>query len=391
MKHSPIYSASQSPETKESAETLQHFSTDSSTNPWQSAKDAIASLIEARKEQGVQVAVYHQGHLVIDFASGYLDSERTRPVTPRSLFPVFSVTKGITSTLVHILAERGDLSYDMLLSDVWPEFSGHGKERITLAQVLGHSSGLHMMPQGLNRRILTDWRKMCEAIAMQAPLYPPGTETDYHPITFSWLVGETLQRVTGKPFEQILQEEIRAPLGIEDLYVGLPDGLDSRVATMLDLHDPPATPVTEPAPVPPWMKPLGLIPNHLEFRQACLPGVSGIMSARAIARHYAALLPEGIEGLRLLSPARVQAATVRQYPTLPQPPGQRPRGLGYQLGTPTDAMGSDRAFGHDGHGGAIGYADTALGIAVGITRSTLNTAPLALEISTIIRNACPPA
>lgn len=341
-----------------------------------SLQQTIQSLVEQLTtngpERGLQVAVYHEGKLVVDAWAGIANHETGQPVAGDTLFPVFSVSKGIAATVIHRLVERQILSYDMPIASVWPEFAAHGKERITLRQGLSHTAGLPYMPSGIGLSALENWNQMCAAIAELAPAWPAGSRAEYHAITYGWIVGEVACRATNRSFPELLQEEITGPLGIEDLYMGIPDAMESRVA-LLEEYNPDFVPPddSQPQSVPGWAQPLHAMMNRPDMRRACLPASSGIMSARALARHYAALLPGGVEGVELLSPERVREATSWQKLAAPAE-GYSNILLGYHPMGSFEAGEAVTRFGHGGYGGAVGFADSELLLAVGVTKNLFN-------------------
>ena len=324
----------------------------------------LERLICEGRERGVQVAAYVDGKLVVDAWAGLANSALGRPVNGDTLFPVFSTTKGIAATLIHLLVERGKMDYETRIAEVWPEFGVNGKEKITLRHALDHTSALLYMPAEITPANLGDWDAVCAAIARLKPAWEPGTRAEYHAVTYGWLVGEVARRVDGRPFGQLLEEEICRPLGTHDLFVGIPDEVESRVAILEEISDePPYEPdPAQPQAVAPWMVPLHAWMNQPAARRACLPASNGIMNARSIARHYAALLPGGVDGVELLPPERIRLATQFQGTTFPMRRG------GYHF------YGEYRenrqpAFGHNGHGGSLGFADPHHRLAVGLTKN----------------------
>ena len=297
-----------------------------------------------------------------------------------TLFTVYSAGKPLVSTCVHLLAERGRPDYDAPVAAYWPAFAANGKERVTVRHALTHRAGVPLPPRGTatTPAELCDWEGMCAAIAALAPLWAPGTRMGYHALTFGWILGEVVRRVDGRPFGRFVQEELCRPLGLAgQLYFGLPDAEAARVATA-DLGPPGAAP---PAPdslaVQALPLPLRRIFNRPDVRRACIPAINGLMTARALAGHYAALIGTGANGVRLLPPERVAAATV----PLPDEPDvvwgiTAARALGYLLGGPEadpfapDVGGRRSAFGYPGIGGSIGFADPEYGLAVGIVMTT---------------------
>jgi len=333
-------------------------------------------------ERGIQVTAYQNGRVVADACSGVASVETGQPVNAATLFPVFSVTKGIAATMVHRLVERGLLADEQPIAEIWPEFAANGKARITLRQGLNHSCGVPHMPPAIDFADLADWSRICSAVAQLTPIWPPGSRAEYHAITYGWIVGEPACRAAGRSFEQLLEDEIRVPLGIDDLYVGIPDEVESRVAWLEEANPapPPADP-SQPSSVPGWLGPLHAFMNRPDMRRACLPASSGIMSARAIARHYAALLPGRVDGIELLSPDRVRAARTPQGLSAPDGEPAIWPALGYQLQEAYSVPGSpDKAFGHGGYGGSMGLADPERGIAFGLTKNRLHAEGTALRV-----------
>lgn len=139
------------------------------------------------------------------------------------MFCTFSTTKGITATAIHLLAEQEKLNYENPIAKFWPEFASHGKDKITIRHALTHTAGMPHMPEGVKPEDLCNWDKMCRLIADLDPLSPPGSQFMYHAMTYGWLLGEVARRADGRPIERIVQEDICAPLGIRDLYFGIPE------------------------------------------------------------------------------------------------------------------------------------------------------------------------
>lgn len=342
----------------------------------------LRGAVETGRENGIQVAVYHKGKLVVDAWAGTIGPASSLPVTGDTLFPVFSCGKAVASTVIHILAERGLLDYDALVARYWPEFAQNGKEGITLRHVLAHTSGLPQMPDGIGLKDSADWDTMCGAISRMKPISKPGERQEYHAISFSWLVGEPARRVTGRSFPQLIKDEICRPLKRNDIFIGLPDDVAAPVAILAEPDAKPLLPNPSGADtIPVWIQPLHAWMNREDARRACVPGSNGIASARGLAAHYAALLPEGLNGVRLISPERLALALE------PQPPsdleGYAPRGLGYALAGNYPQTG----FGHGGYGGANGFADPQTGLAAGITKNLYSPQGIQGEVCDAIRTA----
>jgi len=354
-------------------------------------QNILNNLVNEGRERGAQVAAYADGRLIVDVWAGVADARTGRPVDGDTLFPVFSTTKGIMATIIHRLVEGGALDYEMRIADAWPEFAANGKARITLRQALNHTAGIHLLPGAITAADLGDWDKVCALVADLAPQWPPGTQQEYHAVTFGWILGETARRVTGRPVVQLLRDEILIPLGVEDIFIGIPDKVESRVAVLEEYgcnEDRPLPDTNAWQSVPACMLPLYRWMNTREAHLACSPASNGIMSARAIARHYAALLPEGVDGVALLPPERVAAATVLQRPDNSAPETDPPMhvGLGYHLGEPGTAMGTGQTvFGHSGAGGSVGFADPEYRLAFAFTRNLLSDANTAITLADELR------
>jgi len=337
-------------------------------------------LIAEGSECGIQVAAYHHGKLRVNAVAGLSDRGSHTAVTPDTLFPVFSVTKGIAASVIHRLAERGLLHYDLPLAQTWPEFAVHGKEAITLREALFHATGLPHMPEGVSIEDLENWDLMCSKMAEMAPLWPPGSRIEYHPITYAWLIGEVACRATGKSFRQLFEEEIRAPLKEDGLYIGIPKSLTQPIAVLEDdpavFPDPIIPPPRTPEVVPARFGSLSSLMNRRDAQESCVPATSGLFTALGGARHYAALLDH-----TLLSEHQLSLATQSQSPRRPIGEFPTDRALGYRLGTsPVGSM----TYGHGGHGGSNAFADPANGLAVAIFKNRLNQGDSTGEILTEI-------
>jgi CubicO group peptidase (beta-lactamase class C family) len=345
-------------------------------NANEQVQDVLNRLVQDGPEVGLQVAAYLNGKLVIDAWAGVAHPSTGRPVTADSLFVAASCTKGIVTTCIHMLADRGALDYDRPICHYWPEFAARGKEKVTVRHALTHQAGIPQMPEMTSPLIMCDWDAMCAAIADLEPLWDPGTKTGYHALTFGWILGEVLRRVDGRPIAQFVQEEICRPLGMDDIYIGITDAVEHRVAPPIIPPPPPDAPPWPPGllflkAIPPSI--LALPPDVLRaVNRASIPASHGFMTARALARHYAALAQGGeLDGVRLVTRERITIATELQTEAfdevLHQIPYPRPirKALGFWLGgarTPAHtywgAMGlKATSFGHPGMGGMIAFAD----------------------------------
>ncbi len=340
---------------------------------------ALDELIASGVESGLQVAAYHHGELVVDTWAGLADVESGRPVDGGTLFTSFSCTKGVTATAVHILVERGVLSYDEPIAAHWPEFARRGKQHATIRHALTHRVGVPHMPDGVTPESMSHWDGMCEAIAALEPLWEPGARTGYHAYTFGWILGEVIRRADGRPINQFVQEEICGPLGLDGIHLGIDDATEPRVATLVDGPRPADAPAAPPdaliaRAIPPAVGILAEPYNNPVVRRAALPAHGGLMNARSLARLYAALAAGGeLDGARILPADRVRTATRLQTDDLDLAIQQPVRkALGYFQSGAISAMGPRMtAFGHPGAGGAIGFADPEHEFAFALTKSSL--------------------
>src|SRR4029453_1644893 len=196
-----------------------------------SVQKAVDAAIREGGEIGLQVAAYVNGELVVDVWGGLADETTGRKVDGETLFPVFSVTKALTATGLHIPAERGLVDYDTPIAHYWPEFAAQGKDKGTVRDALTHRIGIPQMPEGVTPEQMCDWDWMVQRLADPKPLFAPGTKSAYLAYTFGWIIGEVVRLTDPKkrPFGRFVQENICTPLGIDNLWIGIPDVVEPRV------------------------------------------------------------------------------------------------------------------------------------------------------------------
>lgn len=326
-------------------------------------QDVLDELVSTGAETGLQVAVHHRGHRVVDAVAGVTDG---RPVTSETLFFSFSTAKGVAALIAHLLVGKGLIGYDTPVAEVWPEFGVHGKESATLRHVLTHTVGVPAMPGGLGPADLSDWPRVCAAIASAEPRWRPGTRTGYHSFTFGFLVGEIARRVTGRPVGRLLHDWVAAPLGITgELYFGAPPTEFARLARLEDAEPHPAEHDTILAP---WeQRPRASMGNDPDFVQTDVPSV-GTFTAQGIATVYAAIL----DG-RLITADQLAELSAVAFEGTDQVFGNLARlALGYPLGRiGAPANEAPTTFGWPGGGGSYAYADPATGTSFAVTKNRL--------------------
>jgi CubicO group peptidase (beta-lactamase class C family) len=341
-----------------------------------------------RTTGGAAVAVYHRGELVVDLWGGVRTGRQ--PWQRDTLAMCFSTTKGVISTALHLLADRGEIDYDALVATYWPQFAQHGKERVTVRHVLTHSAGLHRIRTLVDHaERMLDWEYMVAALERAEPAYEPGTRHGYHALTYGWLAGELIRRVSGRPVARFVADELARPLGLDGLYVGCPPEQRGRVAPLAPMAgglgrrlglDPGAVmggpvgqiPSLLRLPVSPRRFANALLPRGIEdvlwgpeVMDAEIPAANGFFTARSLARLYALLAHGGeLGGVRLLSPQTLEKIAVVQSRgpdlVLILPMGWR---LGYH-GAFTTRGTVPGAFGHFGFGGSGGWADPGRDLAL---------------------------
>jgi CubicO group peptidase (beta-lactamase class C family) len=348
------------------------------TDVQKQVQETIDELVESGAETGVQVAVYRNGELVVDAVAGVADPATGRLVTSDTPFYNYSIGKGATATVAHVLAQRGLFGYDTPIVELWPEFGAHGKHAVTVRHVLTHSAGVPGIPLDTTAEDLCDWNKMCAAIADAELWWEPGTKVGYHAYTFGYLVGEIVRRATGKPISQVLREDVATPLKVADeLYFGMPESEHSRLARLEDEEGGPFEVSSMPEDLPMFKAgpatvfPTAQFGNRTDILAADIPA-GAKTSARAIARMYAALLGE-VDGVRLISPERLRQVTAVAMSGVDEVFGNPSSwALGYSVGLP-GSTAHDSAFGMGGAGGSFAYGDTATGVAFGLTKNRLSS------------------
>lgn len=348
-------------------------------------------LVADGREIGVQVTAYLGDELVVDCWSGHSDAAGT-PVTGDTLFNVFSVSKALTATAVHVQAERALLDYEAPIARYWPEFAASGKDAITVAHVLTHCSGLMQMPADIQVDQMCDWDWMVTWLAAQPPMFTPGTQSGYQSLSFGWLLGEVVRRTDpqGRPFGVFVREEILLPLGAPDFWLGIPAPQAPRIAILDDsavqvVPDGTLYRVTCPLQVDLMPEPF----SRPAVQQACIPAVGGISNARSQARLFAMLANGGqFQGHRILSADRVARFSQPRPDFGPDPVffGMNvPIGLGgYWLGgdnPPISAPRNPRALCHPGMGGSLGWADPDRRLAIAFCHNRMFDAHIVADDS----------
>ena len=341
-------------------------------------RNAFAANFEQHGDVGAAFCLYHRGEKVVDLWGGVADVETGRPWTEDSIVLVFSSTKGATAVCAHLLAQRGELDLDAPVAEYWPEFAAAGKQDIPVRWLLSHEVGLPVFDNPMSAEEWLAWDPPVKALAAQRPVWEPGTAHGYHAGTYGWLVGEVVRRISGKSVGTFFADEVAGPLGL-DFWIGLPESEESRVVPMIgiDLQDGAVDEqalterrrtLLETARAPDSLlnRPSTTTApdmNSRAFHAAEIPAGNGITDARSLARMYASLIGDGVDGVRLLNDETVARATTEQASGRDEVMGITTRfGLGFSLDR---TYGGEGAFGHGGAGGSLGVADPQAEIAFG--------------------------
>lgn len=179
-------------------------------------------------ELGAAVSIWQNGKSIVDLHGGFCDAAREKPWAADTLVLIWSATKGPGSACVLHTLQENKIDISQRVADFWPEFAQAGKEKITFAQLLSHSAGLAALDRPVD---ILDYAAVIEAIEVQMPNWPPGTTHGYHARTFGFLLDEIVRRIAGKTLPEYWHEVFAEPLGL-DLWIGLPEKENSRVATI---------------------------------------------------------------------------------------------------------------------------------------------------------------
>jgi CubicO group peptidase (beta-lactamase class C family) len=368
---------------------------------FEGVREAFARNFVEHGDVGAGCAVYVDGRQVVDLWGGVADAATEAPYEEDTLQLVFSSTKGATALCANLLAQRGELDVDAPVTEYWPEFGQAGKGEVPVRWLLCHKGGLPYVAAPMTLEQSLAWEPPVEALAAQAPEWEPGTAHGYHAVTYGWLVGEVIRRVTGKSTGTFFAEEVAGPLGLE-FWIGLPEAEQARVAPLtnrgLNRRRPPTTdgagmeaeePQTLTEVIEQLLGPGSLLLKALhgttdpsgdgnftgegvfnkpEVRAAEIPSANGVTNARSLARMYAATIGtvEGGPSSPLLSAEqRAKATELQTHGADSVLVFATTFGLGYMLSSPFSPYGGPQGFGHSGAGGSVGFADPEHGVAFG--------------------------
>jgi CubicO group peptidase (beta-lactamase class C family) len=366
------------------------------------AAGAFARLA-GRGRGGAALVVRVRGETVLDLCTGWTDRAHSRPWTPETLALSFSTTKGVASTVVHRLAERGELAYDEPVAAYWPEFAAGGKARVTVRDLLTHRAGLWSVRAVAERpEDMLDHLAMEERLAARA-VHAPTERSAYHAITYGWLVAGLARRVTGgRGLAELVRTEVAEPLGVTGLHIGVDETTRELIAQPVGSalrHLGAASRVITPA-----LTSVGvtrafhdalIAPGFHELFEGSepsiwgteMPAVNGALSAEALAKLYGALANGGAEpgGPRLLSESTVHDLGRVHVRSADMVLGLQMRWrLGYHHAFGT-GRGAPKAFGHYGYGGSGGWAEPDLGLSLGFVTNRIGSVTTPMADATLYR------
>ena len=324
-------------------------------------RDVFIGHLDSGQELGAGFALAIDGEIVIDLTGGFADRHRTKPFGPRTLASIFSTTKAATALMLARLVSQGRLDYGQTVASVWPEFAAAGKQDITVGQALSHQAGLSGFLEPMEPALWFDWDAIVGKLAAMAPMWPPGTASGYHPLTFGFIAGEIFRRVDGRMLGAALREDIAGPQGL-DLWIGLPESEHGRVATIEKPREPASFgPLSDPvraAFLTRWASIAGK--GMGDWLSAEFAGAGGQATAPALARLMAALACDGVVGdARILEPGvAAQVSADRIFGRDLVLPFDISWGAGVMRNEPNMFYGPNGAtVGHSGWGGSCAFAD----------------------------------
>lgn len=344
---------------------------------YEAARDEFtAMLAQGEPDHAAQVAAHVRGERVVDLWVG--------PDTDGdTLFGVYSSTKGAAYLVVALLVQDGALELDREVAHYWPEFAAEGKGGTTLRELLSHRAGIVGADTGLSPEEIADDRAIAARLAPQRPYWRPGTAFGYHALSVGALAGEVVLRATGRTLQEVYEERVRAPYGL-DFYLGLPEALEPRFRSVLPMMPSPEERALLDAqpPQPGTLNSIAFnrngaqptdldaLPNSRPVRAKGPASVGGVASARGLATMYAAAVG-GLDGREpLLKPdtvAEFGQIHSNGYDLVLQ--AHKSFGVGFQnvaeAWYPFLGAGS---IGHKGVGGSQAFADPRSGLAYGYTR-----------------------
>ncbi len=349
-----------------------------------------------------QLALARGGELVALCTFRSADREGRRPASNDTLYAAFSTTKAVMASAVWILLQEGRLRLDECVADAIPEFAANGKQSVRVEHLLTHTAGFPYAP--FDPLEWDDREKRLARFSSWRLDWEPGSRFEYHGSSGMWVVAELIERRAGVDYRAFVRDRIARPLGLADLHLGLPTGLDRRVAEVVHVG---AAPPAEELEAVGLRLPREIMgdervletQNRPEVRAVGSPGGGGIMNAGDLALFYQALLHDGrAPGGPVVWKPDVLASALRIHtgalldPMVGQPAS---RGLGVVIAGDATRIyrsfastNSPAAFGHPGAGGQVAWADPATGLSFVFFTNGMDRNPLRLGARGIALSKC---
>lgn len=335
---------------------------------------AVEGIYRSGVHPAIQLCLMRDGQVVMDRAIGHARSngpndgpevERV-PVDTETPFVIYSASKAVTAMVVHLLDQRGELHIDDRVCEYIPEYARHGKHTVTISHVLAHRAGVPNIPQEAFDLDLIDDREAILAMLCDArPRARPGKSLSYHAVSGGFIIGELVQRVTGKDIRAVMATEVLEPLGFRWMNYGVAE------------EDVPAVGrnYVTGAPPPPGLshllkRALGVsvervveLSNDPRFLTGVIPSANVVTNARELARWYELLRRGGeLDGVQVYEPRTIRRATIEQsYLEIDWTLGFPFRySTGFMLGARVLSLyglDTESAFGHLGFTNIFGWAD----------------------------------
>lgn len=375
---------------------------------FEAVRDVFAENFSRRGELGGACCVYHRGEKVVDLWGGVRNKATGEPWQEDTMVVVHSATKGLAAMTLAVAHSRGWLDYEQRVCTYWPEFAQHGKETITVRQLLAHQAGLFAFNEPVDRSVVADLERLAAVMAREKPAWEPGTRQAYHALTLGFYESELLRRVDPqhRSLGRFFQDEIASPLGL-DFYIGLPEAIpNSRLAPL-------AAPgmlrmllgfpirltlaafnrrsnIYRALVVNPGTE-MYLDKERIYARNLEVPSGQGVGTARAIAHAYSVFATGGQE--LQLHPETLQALSA---PAIPATHGgfydecmmgDIQYSLGFMKPGPTWPFGNEGSFGFPGSGGSLGFADPQAGIGYAYVTSQMGATLTGDPRDLVLRNA----
>ncbi len=354
---------------------------------FEGVREAFEANFRDGNEVGASFCLHVKSRKVVDLWGGLTDvkGKTWKENTPAV---VFSTTKGATAICAMMLVDQKLLDIDAPVAQYWPEFAAGGKADIPVRMLLNHQAGLPVVDVPLTRAQVLEVTPVVDALAKQTPVWPPGSRHGYHALTYGWLVGELVRRITGKTIGRFFRDEVAEPLGL-DFWIGLPADIEPRVARLVT-----APPPTDPAILAQMAAFFGpdtlagralslngaltgppgeSIFNLPEVHRSEIPAANGITTARSLSRLYAACIGT-VKGTRLFGKRTLDKALKIQSDAPDAVLGLRTTfGLGFMRTGPELQMLGPNSFGHAGAGGSLGFGDFDSGVAFGYVMNQMGS------------------